>query len=259
MPKYVMLATVAGAALVAGSTAQAQDYYIQGNVGAVFMGDSSNSGDVNENFVLGLDQGTLTSDAAYRFESDFEIGGFFSLAIGKTTSYGPFRSELEFSYSRNDVQDHDDLQALGADLSGLDVGALLGAEDEVGVTIGRVLEDAQGEVTTIAAMVNSYYDITVPNERVHPYVGVGIGVMRINVEYDPSGLDFVDDDEVNFAYQAMLGVDYDLTDTRVLHAGFRYRGAQTAEVSTGGTLGLDSDLDVDVDQFIAEIGYRVSF
>jgi opacity protein-like surface antigen len=258
MPKNMMLATVASVAAMA-ATASAQDYYVQGNLGAVFMGDSSNSGAMNENFVLGLDAGTLTSDANYRFDSDFEIGGFFSLALGKNTAYGPFRSELEFSYSRNDVQDHDDLQALGANLSGVDVGALLGAEEEVGLTIGRVLEDAQGQVTTIAAMINGFYDINVANERVHPYVGVGLGVMRINVEYDPSGLDFADDDEVNFAYQAMAGIDYDLTDTRVLHAGFRYRGAQPAEVSTGGTLGLDSDLEVDVDQFIAEIGYRVSF
>jgi opacity protein-like surface antigen len=253
-----MMMTAAGVAL-ASANASAQDYYLAGNLGAVFMSDSSNSGDVEENFVLGLDAGTLTSDANYRFDTDFDIGGFASLAVGKNTPFGPFRSELELSYTRNGIQDHDDFSALGGNLAEVDAGALVGAEEPIGVSIGRVLEDAQGNVTTFAAMINGYYDIVVPNADVHPYVGAGIGLMRVNVDYDPSGLDLVDEGSFQLGFQAMVGVDYDLTETRVLHAGFRYRGATVTEAETGGDLGLESNLDVDVNQFIAEIGYRWKF
>jgi opacity protein-like surface antigen len=260
MPKYLMMMTAAGVAL-ASANASAQEYYLAGDLGLVFSGDSSNSGDVNEDFILGLGAGGLSSDASYRFETDFEIGGFASIAVGKNTPFGPLRSELELSYSRSNVQEHNDLQALGANLADVDVGALIGAEEPVGLNIGRVLEDGKGQVSTIGLMVNGFYDFAVPNSRVHPYIGAGLGVMRINVEYDPSGLDLVDDNATSFGYQVMAGIDYDLTEARVLHAGFRYRGAQPAEVETNGFGGVDfdSDLDVDVDQFIAEIGYRWKF
>ena len=97
MPKKLMMITAAGLALTSAQ-AFAQDYYLQGNLGLVFMGDSQNSGDMNENFVLGLGAGTLTDQAAYKFSTDFEPGGFASIALGKHTAYGPFRSELEFSW-----------------------------------------------------------------------------------------------------------------------------------------------------------------
>lgn len=255
MPKKLMMIAAAGLALTAAQ-ANAQDYYLAGNLGLVTMGDSSNSGDMTSDFVLGLGAGTLTSDANYVFDTDFEVGFFSSIAIGKTTAYGPFRSELEFSFTRNDVRDHDDLQALGISLQDVDAGILVGAAAPLGITTGRVLEDAKGSVTTYAFMVNGYYDFAVSNSDVHPYVGVGIGALNAKVHYNPSRLGVADDSATTFGYQLMAGVDYDTSPTTVLHAGFRYRGAQAIEVETDL---LPSDLEVDVNQLIAEIGYRWKF
>ncbi|NNU15843.1 outer membrane beta-barrel protein [Parvularcula sp. ZS-1/3] len=258
MTKTLMMMTAAGLAM-ASAGAAAQDYYVAGKLGFLLSADSSNSGDVGENFVLGLDAGTLTSDANYVFDSEFEVGGFASIALGKATALGPFRSELELSYTRANVKDHDDFRALGGSLQAVDAGVLVGATEPLGINIGRVIEDAQGSVSTIGFMVNGYYDFTVPSEDVHPFIGLGIGVVNTNVDYDPSGLGLVDDNSTGFGWQAMIGVDYDLSATTALHAGFRYRAAESVEVETGGALGLVSDLEIDVDQFIAEVGYRWSF
>lgn len=258
MTKTLMMMTAAGLAM-ASAGAAAQDYYVAGNVGLVLSADSSNSGDVQQDFVLGLGAGTLTSDANYVFDSEFEVGGFSSIALGKETALGPFRSELEFSFTRADVKDHDDFRALGGSLQGVDAGVLLGATDPLGINVGRVIEDAKGSVTTYGFMINGYKDFAVSAADVSPYLGVGIGVVNTKVHYNPSRIGLVDESSTGFGWQVMAGVDYDLTDTGVLHAGFRYRAAEGVEVSTEGVLGLQSDLEVDVDQFIAEIGYRWSF
>ncbi|GGY47141.1 outer membrane beta-barrel protein [Parvularcula lutaonensis] len=257
MPKKILMIGAAGLAMASASAvAQDSDYYVSVKAGFSQMGQSNNSGDMNQDFVLGLGAGTLTSDAAYRFETDFELGGFASVAVGKSTGYGPFRSELELSYTTNRTADHSNLQALGGNVSGVDAGILFNTNTPLGITTGRLLEDAQGSVNTIGVMVNGYYDFTVANERVHPFVGVGIGAMNVDVRYKPSGADFADDSATVFGYQAMIGADYDLTDSTVLHAGFRYRGAQPVEIETNL---LPSDLEVDVNQFIAEIGYAWKF
>ncbi len=255
MPKKFMMITAAGLALTAAQ-ANAGDYYVQGSFGANFMADSQNSGDMTADAVLGLDAGTLTEAAAYTFTTDFEVGVFSSVAIGKETAYGPFRSELELSFTRNDVSDHDDLMALGGSLQAADAGILTGATDPLGITVGRALEDAKGSVTTWGLMVNGYYDFVVSNSNVHPYVGVGVGVMSTKVHYNPSRLGVADDTATSFGYQLMAGVDYDLDATKVLHAGFRYRGAQPAEVESDL---LPSDIEVDVNQTVAEIGLRWKF
>lgn len=253
MPKKFMMITAAGLALTAAQ-ANAQDYYLAGNLGLVYMGDSKNSGDMTQDVVLGLGAGTLTSNANYVFDTDFEVGVFSSIAIGKNTSFGPFRSELEFSFTRNDVRDHDDFQALGISLQGVDIGVLTGTE--TGLTVGRALEDAKGSVKTYGLMVNGYYDFAVAASNVHPYVGVGVGVLNTQVHYNPSRLGVADDSATTFGYQLMAGVDYDTSPRTVLHAGFRYRGSQPVEVETDF---IPSDLEVDVNQLVAEIGYRWKF
>lgn len=255
MPKKLMMITAAGLALTAAQ-ANAQDYYLAGNIGLVQMGDSSNSGDLTQDFVLGLGAGTLTDQAAYVFDTDFEVGVFSSIAIGKTTAYGPFRSELEFSFTRNDVRDHDDLQALGGSLQDADIAVLTGGMTPAGLTVGRAFEDAQGSVKTYGFMVNGYYDFAVSSPNVHPYVGVGIGALNTKVHYNPSRLGVADDSATTFGYQLMAGVDFDTSARTVLHAGFRYRGSQPVEVEADA---IPSDLEVDINQFVAEIGYRWKF
>lgn len=271
MPKNILLITAAGMAM-ASASAVAQDRYVSVNVGFSLMADSKDAGTMNEDFVLGLGAGGLGEGAAYRLNTSFAEGFFGSVAVGKSTIYGPFRSELEFSYTRNDTSDHSQLRAFGdgnnfTNLDPVDVGTLAQSATPVGLTNGRVLSNAQGNVSTMGFMVNSYYDLVVPNSDVHPFVGIGIGALRTSVDYDPSGLGFVDDSAWSFGYQLMAGVDYDLTSTNVLHVGFRYRAAAGGvEVETDGfenanvgPVTFNSDLEVEVEQFIAEIGYIWKF
>lgn len=257
MLKTTMLITAAGLAM-ASSAAQAQDrgFYVTATGGFVLMGQSNNGGDMTDDYVLGLGAGTLTDQARYRFETDFDLGFFAAGAIGKETVYGPFRSEFELSYTRNNVADHSNLQALGGNVSGLDAAVLTGGSAPVGLTIGRVLEDAQGDISTLSAMINGYYDFDVAAEGVRPYFGVGVGFTRVMVDFSPSGLPFVDDEANTFGYQVMGGVDYDFGARHTLHAGVRYRATLPVEFETGV---LPSDLEVDVNQFVTEIGWRVNF
>lgn len=261
MPKNILLITAAGMAM-ASSSALAQDKYISVNVGFALMADSNDSGDMNSDFVLGLGAGTLTSDAKYGLTTTFDEGFFGAIAVGKTTIYGPFRSELEFSYTSNDTSSHKQLLALGGNLDGVDSATLLQLDTPTGITNGRALSNAQGGVTTMGFMLNSYYDLPVANSDVHPFFGVGVGGIRTSVEYDPSGLDFVDDSAWNFGYQLMAGINYDLSSTRILHVGGRYRAtAGSASVDTNGfgDVAFDSELEVDVSQFVAEVGYIWKF
>lgn len=268
MPKKFMMITAAGLALAsAGAMAQERGYYVSGSAGVLYNADSGNSGQFNS--VLSLDtdfdggeDAALNPGAGYTFDTDFGIGSFISLAIGKNTSYGPFRSELELSAARVGVKDHSNFQALGGNLSEVDVGVVLGEPAPVGLSLGRTLEDTQGSAQRISFMVNSYYDIELEG-GVTPYLGAGIGVSRVQVEYQPSGIDFVDDTETKFSWQLMAGVDYELNQRDTLQTGVRYFSAGEVDVDADFTVGgakvFDSDLAVETDQFMVELGWRRKF
>jgi opacity protein-like surface antigen len=71
--------------------------------------------------------------------------------------------------------------------------------------------------TTMAAMINAYYDVDLGNEGIPvvPYVGAGIGYAKTT---------FAGADHYKPAYQAKAGVSYAVTPEIKVYGGYRYFG-----------------------------------
>lgn len=125
-------------------------------------------------------------------ESDFDGGFGVGVAYGRWfDTQRHWRGEVELSYRENDV---DDVSGVGSD----------------------------GAFNALTGMVNGYYDF-LPDARLSPYVGVGVGYA--DVEADGVGLaggGELDDDDGVFAYQAMVGANYQLTSNVDFFGEVRY-------------------------------------
>lgn len=87
----------------------------------------------------------------------------------------------------------------------------------------------EGSVGTLSLMANGIFSGRI--WQVRPYVGVGIGVARHTGKFDAqtfgSGNDAIDypgasDTAFAFAYQAMAGIGYPLSDAAEIQVGYRY-------------------------------------
>ena len=82
---------------------------------------------------------------------------------------------------------------------------------------------ATGEAEVIAPMANIYYDLTLPDLMVRPYVGAGIGGAHLNLNAENGPLIInIDDDNWAFAWQLMAGVVLPVSEQVALTAGYRY-------------------------------------
>jgi len=91
--------------------------------------------------------------------------------------------------------------------------------------------------TTMAAMVNAYYDVDLGNESIPvvPYVGAGVGLARAT---------FAGADHWKLAYQAKAGVSYAVTPEIKVYGGYRYFGLygnEFKEVTLNITKGSGGD------------------
>lgn len=76
-----------------------------------------------------------------------------------------------------------------------------------------------GDTLTIGAFGNAYYDVDT-GTAFTPYVGAGFGVLRIDAEYDAFALE---DKDTLPAYQAMVGLTWNVTRKTGLTLGYRFR------------------------------------
>lgn len=82
---------------------------------------------------------------------------------------------------------------------------------------------ASGEAELIAPMANVFYDLTLPDLMVRPYVGAGIGGAHLNLNAENGPLLIaIDDDNWAFAWQLMAGVVLPVSEQVWLTAGYRY-------------------------------------
>jgi outer membrane protein OmpA-like peptidoglycan-associated protein len=145
------------------------------------------------------------------FDNGYNVSGFVGMDLGM------FRVEGEVSYRQNDI---DSIRAGGVRLGG-----------------------ARGDASTLAFMVNGYYDFDFGWPLV-PYVGAGIGIAQYSASgITGTGLGFtVDDDETKLAYQGIVGVSYAITDALSLSADYRYFATQEPHLraSTGSAFEVDN-------------------
>jgi len=128
-------------------------------------------------------------------DSEFDTGLALGVALGY--GFGKTRIEGEIAYQKNDF-------------------------DKIGVL--GVSFDASGDATTLAFLLNGYYDFT-NNSRFTPYVSAGLGFARIEVN-DFSvpilGVPPESDDDTVFAYQIGAGVGYAVSKNVTIDVKYRY-------------------------------------
>lgn len=253
-----MIAAFCGAAALPGA-AMAQDYYLSVSGGVSLLSDSDNEGQFDGAFTTGagtsIPAGTVLDDGtSVGWNTEFDTGYAVSAALGKRFNF--FRGELEVAYQSNGVDTHSGVTVADSiALDGEDAGVLITGSDNLGVTVGDLVADGQGDLDTIFVMANVYYDFGAGG-RFKPYVGAGAGVGFVDVDYSPSATAIIQDDATAFAYQAMAGVAYEVGPATELFAGYRYRA--TTDVEVEATL-FSADFDVENSASIIEAGLRFNF
>lgn len=150
-----------------------------------------------------LQDGDLKSDA---FNNDMKVGNDTGYAVQmhggygfKASSFGTPRLEGELAYRSSGLKSLTDFD-------------------------GKL----SGHTSSLSLMANGVYQF-LPKSKWHPFVGVGIGMSRIGVDWQSPNGKLVDDTDIVFAYQGFAGVSYDIAKNWELSAQYRYFGTQDPE------------------------------
>lgn len=256
LPKLFFLAAIA---VSAAPLSFAQENYVSLSAGASLLQDSDNSGALTRNFTTGagttIPAGTvLPSGTSLGWTTEFDTGYSASAAIGRRFG-DSWRGEIEIGYQSNDVDRHSGVRVGGGLIDAQDAGVLITGSPNLGVTVGALVDDGRGSVATTFLMGNVYYDLPAWGS-ITPYVGAGLGVGMVEVDYSPSGVSIIDDDATVVAYQAVFGATLGLNEQMSLFAQYRYRA--TGDVETDSAL-LPAQLDIENGSSTLEGGLRIRF
>lgn len=152
---------------------------------------------------------TTSSTTGLRGSTDLERGWAIGVGLGRT--FGDFAAELELTRRDNDVIE-------------------IGLANSAGLGTGNGLFPGTGSTKSTALMANLYY---MPNFdfAVKPYVGAGIGFARLNYDdYAVGNVTIVDDSKTEFAYQAIAGLRYAISQAVDLTVDYRYLVANKADL-----------------------------
>lgn len=243
-------------ALAIPSTAHASEVYIGVSSGFNFVSDSSNEGAFDATVPATEDWPSIPSGTSLGWDTDFETGMMLSGHIGMKYDSG-LRAELEVGYSKADVSSHSNLAAGGAIIDGVDVAVLTrGAPNVTNPTVGEVIADGQGELSTFGAFLNGYYDFNAGSGFV-PFLGAGIGLQSVDVDFMPSGVPVAADSDDVFAWQLMAGASVELSNSVDVYGQLTYR--QSFERANVALDLLPATLGVEADAAFAAIGIRFDF
>lgn len=234
---------------LSAATATAQDepeigFYVQYNAGVTWVPGQNltASNSTGTKFLPG--PGGTTIDTGQRFDGSYEsdVGFHVGGAIG-TRFYSDFRAEVEYIYRENAI-------------------------NEVGIQAGRT--KGSGHVGVMTAMVNGYYDLNVLDIPVVPYVGLGIGYARFDINAKnnarvPESTKVSDSDSA-FAYSFMAGGSWPVNDMIELVLGYRYLRltdmdvkASLANKNVSPTESRSRRLDTEYDAHEGTFGVRLNF
>ena len=154
-----------------------------------------------------LEKAKVTAPGSPDFDLKTKTG--FGLGLVGGFDFGTYRLEGEFAYRRNNNK-----EVTGAGLTG---------------PIG-------GDFSSMALMVNGYYDFKMVSPILYPYLGVGIGGARDSLKATDDVGTVVDDDKFVFAYQLAAGVAYNVSKEVTLDLGYKYFATTKPEFedTTGG-------------------------
>jgi len=149
-----------------------------------------------------LQKSTVSQSGFPDFDLKTKTG--FGLGLVGGFDFGTYRLEGEFAYRRNNNKE---------------------------VTSGGLTGTIGGDFSTMALMVNGYYDFKTVSPTVYPYLGAGIGAARDSLKAtDDVGVTQVDDSKIVFAYQLAAGVAYNVTKELTLDLGYKYFATSKPEL-----------------------------
>jgi opacity protein-like surface antigen len=166
------------------------------------------------------------SDLSYSSGETIELSYDNGFGLGVALGYQlpMFRLEGEIAYRANDM---DEVSYLGESAK------------------------VNGDVSILSLMGNGYYDFANATAFT-PYVGVGLGMAKIDATIDAFSWD---DDDTVVAYQIMVGGNFALTKQISLDAEYRYFGCQDPEFDAGD--GYTSEAEVRSHNL--SVGIRILF
>lgn len=257
--KFILAPAVLAVMIAAPASAQSETKsgpYIGVSGGIALPGDSNNTGTITTAIPETDDFGSIPADTPIGWETDFDTGYTIAGQAGYAFENG-FRLEVEAAYSDYSVDDHEELSVGGAIIDGVDSAVLTrGPASAANPTVGDILADGQGDVSTFGLFGNVYYDINT-GTAIKPYIGGGLGYQWVDVDYQPSGVPVGEDSDGVFAYQLMAGASFAVTDAVDVFGQYTYRDT-TEDVDIPLTL-LPATLDVGAKQSLVTAGVRVRF
>ncbi len=126
---------------------------------------------------------------------------------------------------------------------------------------GNEQEDIGDRFRAIAGMANAYYDIDFNLDRVHPYLGLGLGIAGVSandIAFDTTGT-VIDDGDPRFAFQGIAGLAVDLTDHIDFLVDYRFFGTPGSELDAVDATGTRQDADTDYFSHSVLAGFRYRF
>ena len=205
MRYLAIAAALASTAMASSASARDKAWYIGAEGGVMIVED------------INLNIGTLGSAA----KADSKIGYDADGIIGY--DFGPFRMEAEVAYKEARLEGYSSTTTTQSNTS------------STGTALAGSFPGAGGNTTALSFMLNGLLDFG-DDDGLNGFVGGGAGVARVKQRYAISPtLNFLNDSDTGFAYQAIAGVRAPLTDH--VDVGLKYRFFNVDGVDTIDSLG----------------------
>lgn len=179
-------------------------YYVSGNVGAFQLMDADTTASAPG----------VSATGGFEFKRGYGVNGAVGLSLGN------LRMDGEISYRGADFDQ--------GTLSSITVSGTT-------FSFSGATGDVSGDVTALALMGNLWYDIDLGG-KLKPFIGGGIGAARIDANIDSiAGVPLnVGGDDTVFAYQAGVGVGYEINQNLVATLGYRFFGTDKPKFESQG-------------------------
>jgi opacity protein-like surface antigen len=194
---------------------------------------------VKGTYVAGHAGVSLLSDSDVRFfgvevgqgsnDPGFNVGG----ALGY--DFGVVRTEIEITHRRAQWDEF----AIGP-TPALPACPCVGTDDD--------------HISATSFMVNGLYDHIFEGSLFSAFLGAGVGAARVSLDSNDGGI--VDSDVV-FAYQLMVGLGYQITNSTTLTLGYRYFNTTNPEFAILASPGSVIKTEVEMNEVL--LGARIAF
>jgi OmpA-OmpF porin, OOP family len=219
--KGILLATVAGVSIVASSQSSAnhRGWYVGLEAGVNWIDDTSVIFSRSGFSDLVIETETARSSwwggsSSGGLEFDTGWAGFATIGYGFEKNW---RIELELGYRDND-----------ATLTRTNCYGGGDSVESIAVIEGCRTRTYDGDMTEYTAMINVIYDVPL-TEKLDLNLGLGAGVDYVQLDLSRNGRTLTDESDTRFAFQAIAGLTYQLTNRLDLSLTYRYLNVSEPE------------------------------